>query len=202
MLHSNADEFHRICAVSLTRLVYNTRQDYMVTHFTEYAGIVALLGALEANLSIVCACLPMLQSIIVTFGQGIRSKLSIDRSTLKLLKPFSSGSRKPTHGSQKLGSFTDNAKLSTDQNSLEAARYQSQHDKLYPLTALSASRASFDEDVEGTTPLNEFRTVPEAMSHANTSTARSVSSPTRAVSNQQSINVTKTWDVRDERERL
>ncbi|VBB84182.1 Putative protein of unknown function [Podospora comata] len=52
-----------ICGVSITRLVYNNMEEWMATNFTEYAGIAALLGALEANLSIVCACMPAMPAL-------------------------------------------------------------------------------------------------------------------------------------------
>ncbi|OTA58318.1 hypothetical protein K449DRAFT_449111 [Hypoxylon sp. EC38] len=61
-----------ICVISMTRLVYNTREEWMLAHFTEYGGIACLLGALEANLSIICACLPLINSLF-TSPEGVKS---------------------------------------------------------------------------------------------------------------------------------
>jgi hypothetical protein len=114
--------------VSLARLVHNTRQTYMLTHFTEYAGIAVLLGALEVNLSIVCACLPVLQPL---------SNLNIEkaRSTLG----SSDGFRRIR--SLKLGSSMD--RLSSE-SEMATTRYKRPIDKLHPLIAVSAGRPSVE----------------------------------------------------------
>jgi hypothetical protein len=47
----------------------------MLTHFTEYAGIAVILGALEVNLTIICTCLPTLPTLVSTTAERIRSSL-------------------------------------------------------------------------------------------------------------------------------
>ncbi|RYP42642.1 hypothetical protein DL767_000011 [Monosporascus sp. MG133] len=94
-----------VCAISITRLVYNTQETWMLTHFTEYAGIAALLGGLEANLTIVCACLPSIPTLFSLFAEKIKSTLGSGTGGFKgLLSIFSFTSPRPTRGSIKLGS--------------------------------------------------------------------------------------------------
>lgn len=143
----------RICAISLTRLYYNSRTTYMVTNFTEYAGIAAILGALEANLSIICACLPAFPALLKPLVERFRSSLGSGRPDS--LRGFFEGfsvrpGRRHTRGSVKLGSSGD-APGPDDPpapGGVERARHapgNTDHtDKLYPLRVASATRVSVE----------------------------------------------------------
>ncbi|KAK4173610.1 hypothetical protein QBC36DRAFT_293235 [Triangularia setosa] len=124
-----------ICAVSITRLVYNNMEEWMVTNFTEYAGIAALLGALEANLSIVCACMPAMPALYHKMR----------------------GYRRESEGG-KLENDSDGGKAETVQREkasereVESRMLRDEGDKLYPLSVTSqtvVSRAEKeDKDLE------------------------------------------------------
>ncbi len=139
---------YRICAISLTRLVYNTRETYMLTHFTEYAGIATILGGLEANLSIVCACLPTYPPLMTIIAEKLRTTFGSNDGSLRgLFNSFSLRNRKQTHDSVKLGSTTDRQANSATDDDLESARLQRHHDRLYPLSMSVPTRISQDEEV-------------------------------------------------------
>jgi hypothetical protein len=127
--------------VSLARLVHNTRHTYMLTHFTEYAGIAVLLGALEVNLSIVCACLPVLQPLSNLNIEKARSTLGSSNGFRQIRSLFSSNRRKPTRDSMKLGSSMDRLSIESE---MATARYMRPIDKLHPLIAVSAGRPSVE----------------------------------------------------------
>ncbi|OTA95525.1 hypothetical protein M434DRAFT_9771 [Hypoxylon sp. CO27-5] len=133
-----------ICVISMTRLVYNTREEWMLAHFTEYGGTACLLGALEANLSIICACLPLINSLF-TSPEGVKSTGSSNDGRFKgLYNSFSSKYLKAPHGSVKLDSIADRRETSAEDD-LESARLHRQVDKLYPLNSMT-TRTSQSED--------------------------------------------------------
>ncbi|KAG8164087.1 hypothetical protein KVR01_006005 [Diaporthe batatas] len=142
-----------ICVISLFRLYYNTRSTWMVTHFTEYAGIAAILGALEANLSIICACLPAFPSLLKPLIEKLRSNLSSNKSGsfLGLFYKFSSRrTRGPTTGSIKLTSSAEalgpgHSSAPTDpENGYNRPKNVDYTSRLYPLSETSASRGSIE----------------------------------------------------------
>lgn len=125
----------------------------MVTHFTEYAGIAAILGALEANLTIICACLPAFPSLLKPLLERLRSSLSSKKSGSfrELFYDFSSRrTRRATHGSVKLNSSAEalgpgHSLGPIDQESGHIVQKNADHtDRLYPLSVTSASRASIE----------------------------------------------------------
>lgn len=127
----------------------------MVTHFTEYAGIAAILGALEANLTIICACLPAFPSLLRPLLERLKSSLSSKKSgTFRgLLYNFSSRrTRRPTHDSVKLNSSAEalepgHFSAPTDLESGPKLQKNTDYtDRLYPLSATSVSRASIEGD--------------------------------------------------------
>ncbi|OTB13180.1 hypothetical protein K445DRAFT_170932 [Daldinia sp. EC12] len=186
-----------ICAISIVRLVYNTQQEYMLFHFSEYGGIATLLGALEANLSIVCACLPAMPQLLTAFAEKIRSSLGSENGGLRgIFSTFSFGYRKGTHGSVKLseGSGKGGNASSVDDD-VEKARLQKTMDKLYPLSKTGASRGSFDEERGWT------QQVGQTFARVNTAHSGHSEEPvemTRLGENVEpysTINVTKSWRV-------
>ncbi|KAF3062123.1 hypothetical protein GL218_03952 [Daldinia childiae] len=187
-----------ICAISFVRLAYNTQQEYMLTHFTEYGGIATLLGALEANLSIVCACLPAMPQLLAAFAEKIKMSLGSESGGLRgLFSSFSFGYRKNTHGSVKLSEASDkkeNASSSMDDD-VEKARLQKHVDKLYPLSMTGASRGSFEEERAWT------QQVGRTYARVNTANSGHSEEPvemTRLGENVEpysTINVTKSWRV-------
>lgn len=125
----------------------------MITHFTEYAGIAAILAGLEINLSITCACLPLFPALLQPLVGKLKSTFgSKSGSTLKALwLDFSSHrSRRNIHGSVKLGDSSQERGQGSSSagDDIEGARRQNQfaNDKLYPLSMTAASRASVDGD--------------------------------------------------------
>ncbi|KAI0128226.1 hypothetical protein F4776DRAFT_672351 [Hypoxylon sp. NC0597] len=161
-----------ICVISMTRLVYNTREEWMLAHFTEYGGTACLLGALEANLSIICACLPLINSL-VTSREGVKSAAA--------------------RGSVKLNSTTDRQEASAEDD-LESARLHRQVDKLYPLNSM-ATRTSLSEDPSwmhqtsisfAQVDSNNSKTGDEAMEMGKLG---------EKVEPYSAINVTKSWKV-------
>lgn len=122
---------HRICAISLVRLYYNTQSEYMATHFTEHAGIAVMLGALEANLTITCACLPAFPSLRKPFLERLRSNFSSKKSGSfrGLFYNFlSRRTRRPTPGSVKINSSAEglgpeHLSVPTDAETMELARF-------------------------------------------------------------------------------
>ncbi|KAF2681996.1 hypothetical protein K458DRAFT_371306 [Lentithecium fluviatile CBS 122367] len=186
-----------ICAISMTRLVYNTRQGWMLTHFTEYAGTATLLGALEANLSIVCACLPLLQPLFVNFSERMKSKFSSDHSTFRLLNPFSSSHRRPTHDSVKLTSSTDKPGVAVIEDDLEVARSQRQYDNLYPISVPSASQPSFEEQISPGERFYSGQTGHGRSAFTGSGGVFEMERMDGGSVHQKKINVTKTWEVKN-----
>lgn len=129
----------------------------MMTHFTEYAGIAAILGALEANLSIICACLPAFPSLLTPLLEKLKSSLGSGKhgSLRALFYGFSSRRTRPhARGSLKLTSSTE--ALGPEHlfvaRDLESAKHTPKNidhtDKLYPLSVTSASRTSVERGSE------------------------------------------------------
>ncbi|OCL13442.1 hypothetical protein AOQ84DRAFT_436331 [Glonium stellatum] len=131
-----------ICAISIGRAVLNSKSHYMATDFPSYAGVAVLLGALEANLSIVNACLPLFQPILTNLAQKLRSSFS--RSFLSRSSALTpSGS----HESEKArGGFGTSAKRHRLADDDEDDKLRRLHDHLYPVSATGGSgqRGSFD----------------------------------------------------------
>ncbi|KAK0672537.1 hypothetical protein QBC41DRAFT_380434 [Cercophora samala] len=129
-----------ICGVSITRLVYNNMEEWMATNFTEYAGIAALLGALEANLSIVCACMPAMPALYHKVRGGRRRREEEEEG--KLGGDHSDGSGK--------GEAVQDEKTA-DARDIESRRLREEGDKLYPLSVTQKTvrtRTERDRDVE------------------------------------------------------
>ncbi|KAI0844754.1 hypothetical protein F5Y00DRAFT_255798 [Daldinia vernicosa] len=184
-----------ICAISFVRLA--TQLEYMLTHFTKYGGIATLLGALEANLSIVCACLPAMPQLLTSFAEKIKMSLGSEDGGLRgLFSTFSFGYRRNTHGSVKLSEASDKqGNVSSVNDDVEKARVQKQMDKLYPLSMTGASRGSFDEERAWT------QQVGRTYARVNTANSGHSEEPvemTRLGENVEpysTINVTKSWRV-------
>lgn len=125
----------------------------MVTHFTEYAGVAAILGALEANLTIICACLPAFPSLLKPLIEKLRSSLSSKKSGSfrGLFYKFSSRrTRGPTTGSINLTSSAEalepghSSAPTYPENDYHRPKNVDYTDRLYPLSVTSASRASIE----------------------------------------------------------
>ncbi|KAI0888724.1 uncharacterized protein GGS22DRAFT_152222 [Annulohypoxylon maeteangense] len=187
-----------ICVISITRLVYNTRAEWMVTHFTEYGGIACLLGALEANLSIICACLPTMQPLMTSFTGRVKSSFSSDAGGLKgLYNNFSSRYLRPVPGSMKIGSSTDRRATMYIEDDLESARLQKHVDKLYPLNTTLASRTSLSEEIGWTQQTRCFTQVDSANSKSGDESVE-LAKLGEKVEPYSAINVTKSWKVNSE----
>lgn len=140
---------YRICAISLARLYYNAQATFIATQFTEYAGIAAILGGLEVNLSIICACLPLFPALLPPISRQLKSTFgSNSSSTLRALWPDFSSRRRHNHSSTKLDNSSGGHGRdgSSEEHDLEGARRQNHfaNDRLYPLSVTAASRASVD----------------------------------------------------------
>ncbi|KAK4200388.1 hypothetical protein QBC40DRAFT_71452 [Triangularia verruculosa] len=125
-----------ICGVSITRLVYNNMEDWMLTNFTEYAGITALLGALEANLSIVCACMPAMPALY----HEIKRK-SQGGAKVAMESDDGEGGSKAEAAQQE----------NVDERELESRRLKEEGNKLYPLSVTEktvVSQKDRDTDLE------------------------------------------------------
>ncbi|KAJ8109466.1 hypothetical protein ONZ43_g6129 [Nemania bipapillata] len=195
-----------VCVISLVRLVYNLNQTYMLTHFTEYAGIAVLLGSLEANLTIICACLPTFPAFSNSFSTWFKSTFSSNNGGLrKLISSFSSKANKPPGGSSKMTSSfvklsdpeANNAERGPSRDTeSESAKIQRQQDRLYPLSVTMATRPSLEGDYYGGSyqqgknqthiTSNDVRHDPVALEMSNLGTAAEP---------QSSINVTRSWAV-------
>ncbi|KAK4672661.1 hypothetical protein QC763_0006110 [Podospora pseudopauciseta] len=128
-----------ICGVSITRLVYNNMEEWMATNFTEYAGIAALLGALEANLSIVCACMPAMPALY----HKVRGRWRRDGLEEGKLGGNDSdgGGKVEAVESEKMADTRD----------IESRRLREEGDKLYPLSVTQktvVTRTDRDREVE------------------------------------------------------
>jgi hypothetical protein len=106
----------------------------MTTNFTSYAGIATILGALEANLSIVCACLPLFRPLVTLVSERINTiyqrRTMTSRSKSSYLKKSSSS---------RLGyvSHKNPGNLTTEDEQEE--RLKKQINQLYPLSATAGS---------------------------------------------------------------
>ncbi|TRX93370.1 hypothetical protein FHL15_005645 [Xylaria flabelliformis] len=172
---------------------------YMTTHFTEYAGIVVLLGSLEANLFIICACLPTLPILTNPFLEWIKSKFSSSSRELRsLMSGFSSKPSTAVPGLGESSSFTKlrDAETNSEEPSsrdadLESARLQ----RLYPMSVTMASRPSVED--------NRDWSYQQAKSHTRITFNDAVQNPEalemsnirEAAELQPSIKVTKSWAV-------
>lgn len=176
----------------------------MLTHFTEYAGIAALLGALEANLSIVCACLPLFQPIITSLSEKIRSTFNSDRSLIRgVLNPFSSKSRsrKNTRGSMKLDSSTDRKGSSLHDEDMDTSRLRRQHDKLYPISMATGTQASVDEEAGWVDHMRGDQAHGDTVISARGQPPVEMQSYEQGAAQTGNINVTRTWAVDSDRDR-
>ncbi|KAI1412246.1 hypothetical protein F5Y13DRAFT_200245 [Hypoxylon sp. FL1857] len=182
-----------ICVISMTRLVYNTREEWMLAHFTEYGGIACLLGALEANLSIICACLPLIQPLFIP-RRETKSTISSNEGRLKgLYNSFSSRYLKGAPGSVKLDSITDRRETLVEED-LENARLHRQVDKLYPLNSI-ATRMSLSEDAAWMHQAGvSFAQVDSSNSKSGDETLE-MAKLGEKVEPYSAINVTKSWNV-------
>ncbi|KAI1150271.1 hypothetical protein F4825DRAFT_427485 [Nemania diffusa] len=197
-----------ICVISLVRLVYNLNQSYMMTHFTEYAGIAVLLGSLEANLTIICACLPTFPAFSNSFSVWFKSTFSSSGGGLRrLISSFTSKPSKMAGGSGKMSSsfvkLSDpeaNAERGSSRDAAsrdaESAKIQQQQDRLYPLSAAMASRPSIEADYYGG-PYQKGK----SQTHITSSDRRhdpvalEMSNLGVATEQQSTINVTRSWEV-------
>lgn len=111
----------------------------MAADFPSYAGVAELLGALEANLSIVNACLPLFQPIMSSLAHKVRSSFS--RSFLSRRSALAPSN---SHGSGKArGGFSSSGK--GERLADEDEKLRRLHNHLYPVTATGGtSRGSFD----------------------------------------------------------
>lgn len=176
----------RICAISITRLVYNTRVE--LAHFTEYAGISAILGVLEANVSIVCACLPTIPPFLAFIADRIRS---LNVGLTGLLDGFSRDRRTRRHaeGSFKLSSLHDKRRsggLSMDDNN-DGAKLREHGQVAYPLGVPTRARVDGFEKNQWTGEAS-----PSGAHVGQAWEPRDLETGDRP---QRNINVTKTWVV-------
>jgi hypothetical protein len=195
---------NRICVISLVRLVYNLNQTYMMTHFTEYAGIAVLLGSLEANLTIICACLPTFPAFSNSFSTWFKSTFSSNGGLRKLISSFSSKRNKIPAGSSKMSSsfvkLSDvgaNAERAASRDTeSESAKIQRQQDRLYPLSVTMASRPSLEEDYYGGSyqqGKNQTHITSNDIGHDPVTLE--MSNLGAAAEPQSTINVTRSWAV-------
>ncbi|KAI0206834.1 hypothetical protein F4808DRAFT_405488 [Astrocystis sublimbata] len=193
-----------ICGISLARLVYNTRQDYQFAHFTEYAGIVFLLGSLELNLFIINACLPTFPSLAHPISEWTRSMSnSTNRSWKRLITGFSTKSDVTKPGqAQTSSSFvkldeSDASHLEPVFNGadLESAKIQRQHDKLYPLNVTMGTQFSTEGDQDWAFQNTESRTRITSTEGGQIPDIIEMSTMGTANEPQNSINVTRGWTV-------
>ena len=70
-----------ICIIAIFRAILNADSHYMKKNFPSYAGVACLLGGLETNLSIVNACLPVMQPVITKVSTKLKSTFSSSRRT-------------------------------------------------------------------------------------------------------------------------
>ncbi|OTA99273.1 hypothetical protein M426DRAFT_89003 [Hypoxylon sp. CI-4A] len=186
-----------ICVISITRLAYNTQEEWMAAHFTEYGAIASIVGGLEANLSIVCACLPCMSPLFTTFAGKVKSSIDSHGGVKGLYNNVSSRYRRPTRGSTKLSDGVSvRPANSFIEDDMESARLQKQVDKLYPLNTTIASRVSIEAE-EGWAPRTRGTSFTHVAS-ASTVVGEDVLEMARLgdkVEPYSAINVTKTWGV-------
>ncbi|KAI1076815.1 hypothetical protein F5B20DRAFT_312259 [Whalleya microplaca] len=185
-----------ICAVSITRLAYNTQETWMLAHFTEYAGVTAILGALEANLSIVCACLPAFPTLLAFLAEKIRMTLGSSNDRFKMLlnnSPF--GYRRTAPGTVKLSSSTDRRGTSSTNGDLESLRLQEQQMNMYPLNIATATRTSPSEGIGWVDPKSKSSTEGDSTISWSMAEALEMARLGDTVEPYNNISVTKTWGV-------
>ncbi|KAI8633185.1 hypothetical protein F5Y19DRAFT_471446 [Xylariaceae sp. FL1651] len=164
-----------VCAVSLVRVYVDTLKTFQKDNYTRYAAFAEILGPLEPNLAIVCACLPTYSALLrriedqIHAANGTRQWLLM---TLTFRWSRESAQRSP-QGSYKLGSSAEvagQARPSTGEDAASARRENiATIDRLYPITVAtvaSATRASLDRvepvgkptslDSRGTDPVESF----------------------------------------------
>ncbi|ROW15995.1 hypothetical protein VPNG_02566 [Cytospora leucostoma] len=146
-----------VCAISLVRLYYSTKANFILAYITEYAGIAVILSALEANLSILCACLPSFPALLRPLFKKIKSTISSEIcGTSKAQWPTSSArSRRHKRGSANIGRAHEGRgpEDSIAEDDMECARRQNHfaNDKLYPLsmTATTISAETMEMPILG-----------------------------------------------------
>jgi hypothetical protein len=161
-----------------------------------------LLGALEANLSIICACLLTFPPLMNFFARWTGPEFSSTRVGLKdFISSFSSKSRKPSPGSMRLNSSSAELhcpegrekNMPTD-GDLESARTRPQHNRLYPSNDAIATRTSLE--VEYGWLKQPGRS--QARVEVDDSWKRELNSLGQGVESHSSINVIKSWRVNKE----
>ncbi|KAI1386116.1 uncharacterized protein F4822DRAFT_306263 [Hypoxylon trugodes] len=186
-----------ICVISITRLAYNTNQTWMTAHFTEYGAIACILGALEANLSIVCACLPTLPPLLSAFKGRVKSSFGSNNGGIKgVFSNFSTKDRRPTRNSIKLDSTNFRPRNMSIEDDVESVRLQNQVDKLYPLNAMLASRASVEREIGWMSQTGRsYARVASTISGSSGDAALEMARLGEKVEPYSAINVTKSWRV-------
>ncbi|KAI0014477.1 hypothetical protein F4779DRAFT_624743 [Xylariaceae sp. FL0662B] len=187
-----------ICAISITRVAYNTQEAWMFAHFTEYAGVTAILGALEANLSIVCACLPTFPPLLAFLSEKIKSTLGSEHSRFKMLlnnSPFGYY-RRTAPGTVKLSSSTDKRGNSSTNGDPESSRLPIQHKELVPLDiAAPTTRMSLSGDIGWVERKGGSHTEVDTATSWTMAEALEMARFGDTVEPYNSISVTKTWGV-------
>ncbi len=141
----------------------------MITHFSEWAGITTILASLEINLSIVCACVPLLQPLINTLSERLKTRYRSGSNPLKhaLANPFCSRHRKRDRGSTKLNVFADKHVISAMNQKPESTNLQRVHDKLYPISTTDLTLSSLDEDIRPNDGAGRTHVWIDTASHSN-----------------------------------
>lgn len=125
--------------------MYSSIRIYRSVRLTEWAAPTVLLGSAETNLTIICACLPVVQPLIASMGEKLRSAFRSSDNTFRGLLStfFIYGSRKHSHDTVKLGHLT----VQDNSPATDESRLRKQHDRLYPISATDVNGSLNDYTV-------------------------------------------------------
>lgn len=132
------------------RLYYNSQAARFADELPEYLGTAAILSTLEANLSIICACLPAFPAVLRPLVQKMKSSFdSGSGRSIRDLIPFSlKASRRPTRATVRLHHSESGGSHPWPADDVEAAQLQNKraNDRLYPLSMTAVTRASVEDE--------------------------------------------------------
>ena len=165
----------RICVISAFRAAINAEKRFMESDFPSYAGVTVLLATLEITLSIVSACLPLLQPVLSIISSKVKSTFT--RTSNAALKGRQQWSSKQT---QRNFRFPGS----------EGAQFKRLHDRLYPLSATGTTQFSYGDVTE-----NHIRGPGESERSATELDDLSQSRQVQTSQPHNAISVTKMWNV-------
>lgn len=148
----------------------NTNAKAIATDFPGYAGEVILLAILETNLSIINACLPLMQPVLTSVSTKVRSILTSTSITLV------QGRFKPSQRDVRFQGSED-------------AQFKRLHDNLYPLSFNATTQLS-----DGVGTINEIEGV-RGYDCADVEMDDLRHMEQAPVKEDRAIKVTKTWNV-------